>query len=386
MKITLLGQEFLNDNLGCDALSYAFVNEFELLCKKLMIDAEYTAVVFRADKLIQIPNTTKRINLIKIKYKSLKFWKNLRKNFKNADLIVDLTGGDSFADIYGIKRFLMASIIKRIAIDSKTPFMLGPQTYGPFQRVWVRKIASQIIKKSTYVFARDKFSKEYAEELSGRTVVLTTDVAFSLPYERKEIEDGNRVRICFNPSGLLWKGGYDNAKLQMATDYQAYCRQIVDYLTKQAGYSVYLLPHVISSSKDVGESDSFVCELLHDEFPNTIIARNIDSPMSAKGFISAMDLFIGSRMHGTIAALSTGVANIPVSYSRKFEGLYDSLDYPYVIHAKTQNTNEAIDTTIKYISDLPEIQRKSRECQSLIAAKVKDFRSELEKIIIEIKR
>ena len=33
-------------------------------------------------------------------------------------------------------------------------------------------------------------------------------------------------------------------------------------------------------------------------------------------------------MHATIGAISSGVATIPFSYSRKFEGLFGNLEYP----------------------------------------------------------
>lgn len=383
MKIVLLGQEFLNNNLGCDALSYSFVNEFETIARKLNIDTEYCAVVFKASDSINVPFLDKKIKCIKVRYKRFSFWKSIIKAFKDASLIVDLTGGDSFSDIYGKKRFFMASLIKMLAIKSKTPFMLGPQTYGPYKRGWVKKMATRIIKRSKYVFARDEISKEFAEELSGRKVILTTDVAFSLPFEREAIDSEGKIKIGFNPSGLLWRGGYENARLDMATDYQQYCRNIIGELSYDPRYAVYLIPHVVPIENELIESDSKVCELLHKEFPNTHVFEGIDSPMKAKGLIASMDLFIGARMHATIAAFSTGVANIPFSYSRKFEGLYGSLNYSYVIHAKEISTQEAIKVTRQYIEDLDKLKEKTLDCQTVIGQKISFLREELEKIIKE---
>ena len=44
--------------------------------------------------------------------------------------------------------------------------------------------------------------------------------------------------------------------------------------------------------------------------------------IQAKSYISNMDVFLGSRMHSTIGAISSGVATIPLSYAYKFEALY----------------------------------------------------------------
>lgn len=51
-------------------------------------------------------------------------------------------------------------------------------------------------------------------------------------------------------------------------------------------------------------------------------------------------------MHATIAATSSGVPVIPVAYSRKFNGLYDTLGYKYYIDAKSDITLE--DALIKF--------------------------------------
>ena len=53
-------------------------------------------------------------------------------------------------------------------------------------------------------------------------------------------------------------------------------------------------------------------------------------------------------MHSTIAAFSSNVPVVPMSYSRKFEGLYnETLNYPYVINLKTMSLVEILD----FVSD-----------------------------------
>ena len=55
-----------------------------------------------------------------------------------ADLIADITGGDSFSDIYGMKRFARGYLIKRLCQIGGRPFIMLPQTYGPFKNVEIR--------------------------------------------------------------------------------------------------------------------------------------------------------------------------------------------------------------------------------------------------------
>ena len=133
MKIVLLGLDFANPNLGCQALSYSFVEVVEKAAKKNNITCEYIAYVFYPLDSITIGDSQIKINCKPIKYKSPSFWRKLKKEFKNSDLIVDFTGGDSFSDIYGNKRFRLATPVKYFAVKSKTPLLLGPQTYGPYK-------------------------------------------------------------------------------------------------------------------------------------------------------------------------------------------------------------------------------------------------------------
>ena len=75
-----------------------------------------------------------------------------------------------------------------------------------------------------------------------------------------------------------------------------------------------------------------------------------------------MDIFIGSRMHSTIAAFSSNVITIPISYSRKFEGLFNSLNYPFVINGREETNVHAFDKIKDYVNDtikLEEIQKQS---------------------------
>lgn len=351
MRVTLLGLEFASANLGCEALAYSFANELSKMAAELDASVEFTAVLFDIKPNITIPYSGQKVNCLKIRYKNADFWRNLIKLFKESDFIFDFTGGDSFSDIYGIKRFYMATLIKLLAIHSRTPFILGPQTYGPYRRRLVKLLAKKVLCKSTYVFARDEVSQKYSANLSGREVKIASDVAFALPYEKASKEAIKKTRIGINPSGLLWNGGYAHAKIPLTVDYQRYCTELLEALLRDPENEIYLISHVGTKTTGKMESDYAVCEQLHEKYPKTILVDVFDSPMDAKSFISGMDVLIAARMHATIAAFSAGVPTIPFSYSRKFEGLYDSVDYNYVIHACCDTTETAVLNTLKYISE-----------------------------------
>lgn len=83
-----------------------------------------------------------------------------------------------------------------------------------------------------------------------------------------------------------------------------------------------------------------------------------NSPQDAKSFISGLDFLIGARMHATIAAFSAGVPVMPVSYSRKFEGLYSALGYTALVNAKGQSTDAALDTILTGLDNRQELKAR----------------------------
>lgn len=380
MKVVLMGLEFFINNLGCEALSYSFVSELYEITKDKGEKLEVSTIVFADQKVPYIPGTDIPIRCIGIHYKSLKFWKEIKKEFKEADFIFDFTMGDSFADIYGKKRFILDAFVKTSAIRSKTPYILGPQTYGPYRNAFVRTWAKWILKKAARVYTRDEQSKQVAEQLSSREVLLTTDVAFALPYERKEIGTDGKIKIGFNPSGLLWAGGYtqDN-QFGLMLDYQEYCWKVCEELSRDSRYEVFLIPHVGTALEfdDAIENDTAVCRELQKKYPEMKILGGISTPMDIKGYIAAIDVFIGARMHATIGAFSSGVATIPVSYSRKFEGLYESLEYDYLIHAREDSTDEAVRNTMEYIRQYDKLKLSVEESLKIVREKQSFFRKHL---------
>lgn len=249
---------------------------------------------------------------------------------KKYDLVFDIGEGDSFADIYGLKRFLIFSLNKYFAIRSKVPLIIAPQTIGPFKRNLTSKIAGYLMRKSNAVYVRDHKSSDYLNKMNVNHGEVT-DVAFLLPYDSQSLHP-NSVGI--NVSGLLWNGGYtQNNQFNLSVDYQALVLSIVCGFIER-GKTVYLVGHVISDSDSI-EDDYRTLEIIKNTYfdsePLVQLAPKFDGPIQAKSFISSLVFFTGSRMHATIAAVSSGVATIPLAYSRKFSGVFGTIDYPYTL-------------------------------------------------------
>lgn len=367
MIISLLGTDFSSSNRGCGALGYAALEMLNSVCMENGERLEVYAFLYRINPMPQISDENITMHYVVIKPKKLSFWRDSAKIFNRCDFVLDFTGGDSFSDIYGMKRFCLNSAMKQLAIWCKTQFVMAPQTIGPFENKFAIAWAKHILKKSDLCFVRDTMSEEYVKNTFGVTPLVTTDVAFALPYEKAAPKENEKIRIGFNPSGLLWEGTKEFCVAKHITvDYTEYVKRVLTELCNDDRYEVFLIPHTFSRDLRYCENDLKACLEIKKLLPATEILCDFETPMEAKQIVSSMDVFIGARMHATIAAFSTGVVTIPVSYSRKFEGLYQDLAYPYAISATRMDTEEAIRETLEWIEKREQLLERVKAASETI--------------------
>ena len=61
--------------------------------------------------------------------------------------------------------------------------------------------------------------------------------------------------------------------------------------------------------------------------------------------------FLFSKRHLISFSSNSNFATIPFSYSRKFEGLFGNLEYPYVISARKFSLEEALEKSKSWIQN-----------------------------------
>ena len=167
-------------------------------------------------------------------------------------------------------------------------------------------------------------------------------VAFALPFTPQPKGPGTRVGI--NVSGLLFSGGYSGAnEFGLTVDYRAFTEKLIEALLAK-GVTVELVAHV--NTHVPRDDDGAACDELKARYPDVVRVPGFSSPSEAKSYISGLDFLVAARMHASIAAWSSGVPVVPVSYSRKFEGLYGALSYKWLVPAKGFSTERALEFTL----------------------------------------
>lgn len=297
------------------------------------------------------------------------------------DMLLDISAGDSFADIYPDKRFAYMAATKLLPILRGKPLVLSPQTIGPFTRQPHRRIAAWICRRAAAVFARDPLSMQLLHELApdarARQVI---DVAFALPFERPAPRDGGPVKVGINVSGLLMSGGYGGKDdYGLGFDYPALTRSLIVQLLAMDGVEVHLVPHVMAPGLP-RDDDGAAADRLKADFPALHRHPDFRSASEAKSFIAGMDFFVGARMHATIAAYGAGVPVVPISYSRKFEGLYGGLSYPWLVNAKGMTTDAALRFILDAFARRADLVADIARGQGIVTAGLEDYVAELARL------
>lgn len=388
MRIGFFGIQIGTVNYGVAALAYSQLAFIDKCVKKNNIEAEYHIFSQDTEKEIQrikkelgITNKVTLSDPARIRT-GLKGYRNLYKEIKKCDIIFDITQGDSFSDIYGMKRYLLQSFEKKLTIKARKKLVLMPQTIGPFYKGFVKRDAKKILNKSDIVFARDEISQNLVDDLVNRKKAnLTCDIAFTLPYTKAEKENSKR-KVGLNISGLMWNGGYNqNNQFGLKLSYQKLTEDILAFLLKDENTEVHLISHVYSEG--TVEDDYAVCKKIKEKYPECILAPHFKTPVEAKSYISGMDVFMGGRMHATIAAFSSGVITIPISYSRKFEGLYNSIDYDYCVNCRELTNEQALNRIVSFFGNLEKLKKDGDNSRNIIDRKIGFLEEKINQIILD---
>ena len=383
MKLALFGTSVKTGNLGLEALTLGalhLIHQIEPEAEVLLFD-----YVWDSDQVTLVGPEGPRVYTRHGCNGSRRFWHSaslmrmrlgaklapLRspavQDLADCDLVLDVSGGDSFSDLYGVRRLDMVVGMKALALDLGLPLVLLPQTYGPFLHAASEGKARQVTRQASMAWARDPDSHLVLRELLGSDYSperhpLGVDMAFALaplPLPRlTALLDSQRNAagplVGVNVSGLLANSGQAGRDtLGINLDYPVLVRKVVSGLLAEGAGHVFLVPHVVTPGSEFKpESDPHACEALRESLSpdERACCTVVSGPFTAaqiKSFIGQLDWFTGTRMHATIAALSTGVPTMALAYSAKFRGVFDLCrSQDQVIDLRTVPSDECLARTL----------------------------------------
>ncbi len=170
MRVGFLGIQCDSANLGIAALAYAAV---EIAHDAIEGDGEFVLFSINSEPEIermrdQLGITGRQIRAVPFWHKKPKAMLNSVREIRSCDVVIDFTGGDSFTDIYGLRRLFRKLFHKQLVLATNRPLVLAPQTYGPLKHWLYKPWFTHVVNRAALVFTRDDLSVEFLQGLTHR--------------------------------------------------------------------------------------------------------------------------------------------------------------------------------------------------------------------------
>jgi colanic acid/amylovoran biosynthesis protein len=272
----------------------------------------------------------------------------------SADIVVCTPGGYLFS--YGRGRALIIMIYSMVlAILAGKPLYLFPQSIGPFKYKREKFLAHWVLNHARVVMAREPASLQYLREcrINPERCYLLPDMAFAFNPASEDaarswlIEQGvnpDRDRPFLGITVIDWKIQYPGFENQEA--YEAAIASTVKYFIEHYRGKVFFFPQSYGPSlaEDDREPAQRIVQRLSVVHQSTVLVKMPLPPDMLKAIFGQMDVFIGTRMHSNIFALSMGVPVIAIGYLHKTRGIAQSIGMEdWVIEIKDINSQQLIE-------------------------------------------
>lgn len=384
LRIGLLWHSPSSGNLGVGALTLANLAIARDVAREMGFEPQFTIMGMREanppylgeDQAARYPIDTKTL------ISPGGFWSAIAQQ----DGALDIGAGDSFAEIYGPKRFMFLWLTKVMTLVRGKPLVLSPQTIGPFTKPLYKAMAKRVLEPAFAVVARDEASLKALNALAPKAKgAMAVDVAFALPFEdRRALRGGPRLRVGVNVSGLLFNEAESGRnRFGLSYDYAAVMRELLRALAARPDVEVHLVTHALHAT-DPWDDDGRVADKLAEEFPGTVRVPNFRGPSEVKSYISSLDFLIAARMHACIAAFSTGTPVVPVAYSRKFTGLFGTLGYRWLAPVQGMDDVQALEFLLGGLDRRDELARDIEAGMLKVDALLEVYRAELRRFFTRL--
>lgn len=267
---------------------------------------------------------------------------------EDIDLILDASGF-VYSDQWGAGAAeVMARKIKEDKEKGKTTVLL-PQAFGPFTSSRIKDAMRSVLSQADLIFARDKISYSYLDELKVKSANLHQCPDFTNKMKSKRPSNIEEVKgsVCIIPNYRMIDKTNNDSKSYLNFFYTA-CSCLdgkdIDY---------YFLIHEMQDDSEI--VNSIAGRLHHD-----VKIIHEKDPRKIKGYIKESRFVIGSRYHGIISAINQNVPVIASGWSHKYQMLLQeySLEKWYCGDIESDDIesliNELIDecTFQEYVSKL----------------------------------
>jgi colanic acid/amylovoran biosynthesis protein len=261
-------------------------------------------------------------------------WLKIALLYRSADMIVAVSG----AQLVSFGRYSWPLIVSSVPIIFahlfRKPLYVMPQSIGPFRWSWEKFIIRNIYSRARLVFLRDLVSMNLAREIGipEKKVIFSSDPGFALPedssnkavkimanYGYRTDQHSVGLTVVSRISRIFDKDSFEKYYLTLA--------KTLTRFTQEFDTRIYIFDQVTgpTAEENDGNSAELFLKMVPKDQDRIIHVNQRLNPMELKACYRLMDVFIASRLHSGIFAMSCGVPTLYVGYNPKTRGVLEAI-------------------------------------------------------------
>ena len=266
------------------------------------------------------------------------FNKNIVIPYNEYDVVVDNNTEHFNENLYGSKSVtisLMQTLLANIIFSR--PLVTTPSSAGPFTTRLNKWLAKYILNKVDLFALRERNNYQYCLNLGINSSIIhfVSDPGFLMEPSGKNIIDNilhqegivknDKPLVCFSPNWLEMTSYSFGNSISIEERQEKYIQlmaTIVEYIIEKIDANVCILSHMYGGLlSDDKNDDRQVSNIIYNNLKNKSKATVIKGkymPDELKGIIGNCDMFLGGRMHATIASTSQSIPTITFAYGEKY--------------------------------------------------------------------
>jgi polysaccharide pyruvyl transferase WcaK-like protein len=265
------------------------------------------------------------------------------------DVILDASGF-SYGDYWGLENLKRRLVhrLRKWRRPGRVAVML-PQALGPFTSAEGKQLFAEAVSLVDHVFVRDRQSMEHVAAASSAPHVTLAPDFTGLLHPSLDSQYAALAGAAFIiPNEKVVTGRSE----ELRAAYLDFLQRAAECAI-EAGNRVLILVHE-------GEKDARIARELNERMATPLDIVDLPSTLQTKALIGQAQFVIGSRFHGIVSALTSGVPPLVVGWSHKYEELLADYAVP------------------EFIVDLEKPEQWSSKITNLLrASEDKDFRARL---------
>jgi len=301
--------------------------------------------------------------------------------YRNADLVISCGGGTLGGNI--IVSITKSLFPMYLAKKLGTKVLVSAQSIEPFSNNIVKFLTRFVLNRIDIITVREKYSLELLKSLGiKRPVYLKADTAFLVDAESTDsgysmlheagVPRNDKLRIGITVREWMFP---HESKHNKKVQYLNAVAIAVERIIEETGAMVIFFPNVIFGTHEDDRIPSFqIKDKVRKSYSENIfvLTKNY-SPEQLKAMIGTMNIFVGTRIHSIIFAVSMNVPSAAIAYQKKHYGIMEMVGLEdYVLDISDIDADKLVALVLKLKQNhdvvthilkekIPIVQSKARE-------------------------